>query len=168
MIYAVEDDRNIRELIVYALRQSGFEAEGFEDGSRLMELPAPELVILDIMLPGEDGLSILRRLRADPVRKRVPVILLTALSGEENRVDGFEAGADGYITTVSYTHLMGCIARWANLPCPWCSPSFRWVRASYWPMCWPPFLASAWWAFGGRCPSAGFWPMSRAFAPCAW
>ena len=50
MIYAVEDDRNIRELIVYALRQSGFEAEGFEDGSRLMELPAPELVILDIML----------------------------------------------------------------------------------------------------------------------
>ena len=98
MIYAVEDDRNIRELIVYALRQSGFEAEGFEDGSRLMELPAPELVILDIMLPGEDGLSILRRLRADPVRKRVPVILLTALSGEENRVDGFEAGADGYIT----------------------------------------------------------------------
>ena len=98
MIYAVEDDRNIRELIVYALRQSGFEAEGFEDGSRLMELPAPELVILDIMLPGEDGLSILRRLRADPVRKRVPVILLTALSGEENRVDGFEAGADVYIT----------------------------------------------------------------------
>ena len=90
MIYAVEDDRNIRELIVYALRQSGFEAEGFEDGSRLMELPAPELVILDIMLPGEDGLSIFRRLRADPVRKRVPVILLTALSGEENRVALFD------------------------------------------------------------------------------
>lgn len=66
MIYAVEDDRNIRELIVYALRQSGFEAEGFEDGSRLMELPAPELVILDIMLPGEDGLSILRRLARGP------------------------------------------------------------------------------------------------------
>ena len=63
---------------------------------------------------------------------------------------------------------MGCIARWANLPCPWRSPSFRWARASYWPMCWPPFPASAWWAFGGRCPSAGFWPMSRAFAPCAW
>ena len=55
MIYAVEDDRNIRELIVYALRQSGFEAEGFEDGSRLMELPAPELVILDIMLPARMG-----------------------------------------------------------------------------------------------------------------
>ena len=64
----------------------GLRGGSFEDGSRLMELPAPELVILDIMLPGEDGLSILRRLRADPVRKRVPVILLTALSGEENRV----------------------------------------------------------------------------------
>lgn len=98
MIYAVEDDRSIRELIVYALRQSGFEAEGFEDGSALLELPAPDLLILDIMLPGEDGLSILRRLRADPARRRVPVILLTALSGEESRVDGFDAGADGYIT----------------------------------------------------------------------
>ena len=101
MIYIVEDDASIRELEQYALQTNGYEAAGCEDAASFwaaMHQARPELVILDIMLPGEDGLSILRRLRADPVRKRVPVILLTALSGEENRVDGFEAGADGYIT----------------------------------------------------------------------
>ena len=81
MIYSVEDDAAIRELIVYALRQAGYEAEGFEEGGafrQALERKTPELVLLDLMLPGEDGLSLLRFLRQNPATRETPVILLTA------------------------------------------------------------------------------------------
>ncbi len=101
MVYYVEDDSSIRELVIYTLRNTGFEAEGFSDGevffSALRE-KKPELVILDIMLPGEDGISILRRLRSSPETSNVPVILLTAKDAEYEKVTGLDAGADDYIS----------------------------------------------------------------------
>ena len=81
MIYCVEDDAGIRELVVYTLRNTGFEADGFEDGAALataLKKCKPQLILLDIMLPGEDGITILRRLRAAPDTAKIPVILLTA------------------------------------------------------------------------------------------
>ena len=82
MIFCVEDDGNIRELVVYTLESTGFQARGFEDGSSFLEalaLETPELVLLDIMLPEEDGLSILRKLRARPATKRLPIIMLSLI-----------------------------------------------------------------------------------------
>ena len=101
MIYSVEDDTQIREMILYALRQSGLAAEGFPNSAAFFAaLPRqlPSLVLLDIMLPGEDGLCILRRLRANPETKALPVILLTAKGAEMERVIGLNAGADDYIS----------------------------------------------------------------------
>ena len=100
MIYLVEDDANIRELVIYTLRQSGLEAEGFERPSefdRACATHVPRLVLLDIMLPEEDGLSILRRLRANPVTKKLPVMMLTAKSSEYDKVVGLDQGADDYL-----------------------------------------------------------------------
>ena len=100
MIYLVEDDANIRELVIYTLRQSGLEAEGFEKPSefdRACTAQLPRLVLLDIMLPEEDGLSILKRLRANPTTKKLPVMMLTAKGSEYDKVIGLETGADDYL-----------------------------------------------------------------------
>ena len=101
MIYCVEDDDNIRDLVVYALKTGGFEAQGFADGDALWEglsQRKPSLIVLDIMLPGEDGISILTRLKKYDETKDIPVILLTAKSAEYDKVQGLDLGADDYIT----------------------------------------------------------------------
>jgi len=100
MIYIVEDDAEIRELETYALKSSGFEVKSFDCGKSLDEdvkSCVPDLFILDIMLPGEDGLSILKRLRAQENTKNIPVIMLTAKSSELDKVKGLDLGADDYI-----------------------------------------------------------------------
>ena len=100
MIYIVEDDPDIREIELFALRSGGWQAEAFEAGDMMFEAvqrQIPQLILLDIMLPGEDGLTILRRLRERPDTCRVPVILVTAKDAEMDKVRGFELGADDYI-----------------------------------------------------------------------
>ncbi len=100
MIYYVEDDTNIRDLTVYALRQAGFEAQGFpaaEEFFAACKERLPELVLLDIMLPEVDGLEILHVLRDDPATKRLPVMMLTAKGTEFDTVCGLDAGADDYL-----------------------------------------------------------------------
>jgi len=100
MIYLVEDDENIRELVVYTLASTGLEAQGFAAPSAFwaaMKTQIPSLVLLDIMLPEEDGLSILKRLRENVKTKNLPVIMLTAKGTEYDKVRGFDAGADDYI-----------------------------------------------------------------------
>lgn len=100
MIYVLEDDGNIRKLICYALEREGYEVMGFgtpEQFHRQMEEALPELVMLDIMLPGEDGLTILDGIRNDPVTRRLPVIMLTARSSEIDKATGLDRGADDYI-----------------------------------------------------------------------
>ena len=101
MIYLLEDDSAIRELVVYTLCSTGLEATGFAAPSEFydaMERTLPELLILDIMLPEEDGLSILRRLRASPRTEHLPVMMLTARSSEYDKVIGLDGGADDYLT----------------------------------------------------------------------
>ena len=100
MIYVLEDDDNIRKLILYTLRTSGFEAEGFERPSAFFQAMAtekPRLVLLDLMLPEEDGLSVLKKLRGGTDTATLPVILLTAKGTEYDKVIGLDAGADDYI-----------------------------------------------------------------------
>ena len=101
MIYCVEDDTSIRELVVYTFQASGFEAQGFADGAAFDTAFAqrlPELVLLDIMLPGEDGLQILKRLRSQSVTANLPIIMMTAKGTEYDKVIGLDSGADDYIT----------------------------------------------------------------------
>jgi len=101
MIFCVEDDANIRKLIVYTLQSTGFEAQGFEDGKSFLEAvdrEIPELVILDIMLPGMDGMEILSRLKKNDKTKEIPVIMATAKGAEYDKVQGLDAGADDYVT----------------------------------------------------------------------
>jgi len=101
MIYLLEDDSGIQNFVLYALRSSGFEAEGLDAPSafwKAMSERQPELLLLDIMLPEEDGLSILKKLRAQPSTRRLPIILLTARSTEFDKVTGLDSGADDYIT----------------------------------------------------------------------
>ena len=101
MIYCVEDDDSIRELEVYTLCTTGFEAEGFPDGASFFEAlgrgPMPELVLLDIMLPDQDGLEILKKLRKNTLTADLPVILATAKDSEYDKVRGLDGGADDYI-----------------------------------------------------------------------
>lgn len=100
-IYIVEDDVNIREIERYALKNSGYEVEEFESGAEFfkrMEQRMPNLVILDIMLPGEDGMEILAKLRADKRTAKLPVIMVTAKTTELDKVKGLDSGADDYIT----------------------------------------------------------------------
>lgn len=101
MIWCVEDDPSIREIEVYALHSTGLEARGFADGAEFweaLEKELPELVILDVMLPGEDGVAILKRLRADERYRDIPVIMATARSTEFDKVQSLDLGADDYIT----------------------------------------------------------------------
>ena len=101
MIYCVEDDSNIRELVVYTLNATGMNARGFGDGKSFMEAVAnetPDLVLLDIMLPGEDGLSILKKLKSSSKTKHIPVIMVTAKGNEYDKVIGLDAGADDYVS----------------------------------------------------------------------
>ena len=100
MIFHVEDEQNIRDLVVFTLRMTGFEAEGFESGAELrraLEKTTPELILLDIMMPGEDGNAILRWLRANPRYRRIPVIMLTAKDTELDTVTGLDEGGVDYI-----------------------------------------------------------------------
>lgn len=100
MIYVVEDDASIRELVTYTLGSQGMEAEGFMLPSQFwkaMERMKPDLILLGIMLPEEDGLTILKKLRADRETERLPVIMLTAKDGEYDTVIGLDSGADDYI-----------------------------------------------------------------------
>ncbi len=101
MIYLLEDDESIRKLVVYALTSQGYEAKGFgtpESFRAAMKRERPELLLLDIMLPEEDGISILKKLRTDPATSALPVIMLTAKNTEYDRVEGLDAGADDYIS----------------------------------------------------------------------
>ena len=89
MIFCVEDDSNIRELVIYTLETTGFKARGFEDGKEFLEalaLETPELILLDIMLPGMDGLELLSKLKASPKNRDIPVIMLTAKGAEYDKV----------------------------------------------------------------------------------
>ena len=101
MIYCVEDDANIRELVIYTLETTGLKARGFAEGSAFMEALAfdtPELILLDIMLPGEDGLELLKKLKSSPKTKGIPVIMVTAKGTEYDKVIGLDSGADDYVT----------------------------------------------------------------------
>lgn len=100
MIYYVEDDDSIRELVVYTLNQMGMETQGFTCGDEFwpaMEKSPPELILLDVMLPGEDGLHILNRLHGDPKTTDIPVVMITAKGTEFDKVRGLDLGADDYI-----------------------------------------------------------------------
>lgn len=100
MIYLVEDDNSIRELVTYTLNNSGLEAQGFSRPSEFwqaMKQQKPQLCMLDIMLPEEDGLQILRTLRSDPATWDIPVMMLTAKGTEYDKVIGLDAGADDYV-----------------------------------------------------------------------
>jgi two-component system alkaline phosphatase synthesis response regulator PhoP len=100
MIYYVEDDANIRELVVYTLNQTGLETKGFPDSATFFTAvheQKPVLVLLDIMLPGENGLEVLKKLRASTATKDLPVIMITAKGAEYDKVVGLDLGADDYV-----------------------------------------------------------------------
>ena len=101
MIWCVEDDPGIRELEVYALNSTGLGATGFPDGNSFwaaLQQKQPELILLDVMLPGEDGVTLLKRLKADERFRRIPVIMATARGTEYDKVQSLDMGADDYIT----------------------------------------------------------------------
>ena len=101
MIWCVEDDASIRDIEVYALNSTGFEAEGFADGAAFwaaLEKARPELVVLDVMLPEIDGIQLLRRMKADSALRDIPVIMATAKGAEYDKILGLDLGADDYLT----------------------------------------------------------------------
>lgn len=101
MIYCVEDEKNIRELLIYTLETTGFSAKGMANAKELrtaLKEELPDLILLDIMLPGEDGYSILESLKSSRDTRGIPVIMVTAKEAEYDKVKGLEAGADDYIT----------------------------------------------------------------------
>ena len=100
MIWCVDDDNTIREIEVYTLEQTGFNAHGFADGISMLEAlktEIPELIILDIMMPELDGIEVLKRLRSDPKYKDIPVIMATAKGTEMDKIVGLNSGADDYL-----------------------------------------------------------------------
>ena len=113
MIWCVEDDASIRDIEVYALRSTGFEAEGFEDGTSFWEAlrtRRPELVVLDVMLPGIDGLELLRRMRADSRLVDIPIVMATAKGAEYDRIRGLDLGADYYLVKpFGVMELVSCV-----------------------------------------------------------
>ena len=101
MIYIVEDDSSVLELELYALRQAGYEVQGFSEGGAFREAlreHTPSLVMLDVMLPGEDGMSLLRWMRTQDRLRQVPIIMVTAKGSELDKVQGLDSGADDYLT----------------------------------------------------------------------
>lgn len=101
LVYIVEDDTSIRELEMYALKNASFEVMGFADGSELMsalESRVPDIILLDIMLPNEDGLDILKKIRGSALYCNIPVVMVTAKTSEIDAVKGLDMGADDYIT----------------------------------------------------------------------
>lgn len=100
MIWCVDDDSTIREIEVYTLEQTGFESRGFADGVSMLEAlkaEQPELIILDIMMPGMDGLEVIKRLRSEPAYRDIPVIMATAKGTEIDKIEGLNSGADDYL-----------------------------------------------------------------------
>lgn len=100
MIFCIEDDDGVRELVIYTLNSAGFEAKGFADGDGLfdaLQAEKPQLILLDIMLPGEDGISILKKLRSQAGTSEIPVIMATAKGTEYDKVIGLDLGADDYL-----------------------------------------------------------------------
>ena len=100
MIWCVEDDAGIREIELYALNSTGLGARGFEDGAAFWEAlqtETPELVLLDVMLPGEDGVSLLRRMKASPNFRDIPVVMATARGAEYDKIQSLDLGADDYL-----------------------------------------------------------------------
>lgn len=100
MIFCVEDDKSIRDLVIYTLTAVGYEAEGFASGEEMfkaLEKTSPQLIMLDIMLPDEDGLAILKKLKSDPMTADIPVIMATAKGTEYDKVVGLDLGADDYL-----------------------------------------------------------------------
>lgn len=101
LIYVVEDDRSIQEIETFALSSSGYRAEGFDNATKFyeaMKRELPSLILLDIMLPDEDGLTIVRKLRQEKETQNIPVIMVTAKTGELDKVKGLDSGADDYMT----------------------------------------------------------------------
>ena len=113
MIFCVEDDASIRDIEVYALRSTGFEARGFADGDSFLNALAqetPELVVLDVMLPGMDGLELLRRMKASPALRDIPVVMATAKDAEYDKIQGLDQGADYYLTKpFGVMELVSCV-----------------------------------------------------------
>lgn len=100
MIWCVDDDNTIRDIEVYTLTQIGFEAKGFADGISMLEAlktEKPELIVLDIMLPGKDGVEILKEIKSNPETRKIPVIMATAKGTEMDRIQGLDTGADDYL-----------------------------------------------------------------------
>lgn len=100
-IYIVEDDKNIREIEEYALKNTGYKVESFKNATtfyKKLQDKIPDLVLLDIMLPDEDGLTILQKLRKKPETKKIPIIMVTAKTSEIDKVKGLDMGADDYMT----------------------------------------------------------------------
>lgn len=100
MIFCVEDDKSIRDLVIYTLTAVGYEAEGFATGEEMfkeLEKTSPQLIMLDIMLPDENGLAILKKLKSDPMTEDIPVIMATAKGTEYDKVVGLDLGADDYL-----------------------------------------------------------------------
>ena len=100
MIWCVDDDNTIRDIEVYTLTQTGFEAKGFADGISMLEAlktEKPELIMLDIMLPGKDGVEVLREIRNNPETHKIPVIMATAKGTEMDKIQGLDTGADDYL-----------------------------------------------------------------------
>lgn len=101
MIWCVEDDASIRDIEVYALQSTGYEARGFEDGTSFLKEvknQKPELVVLDVMLPGIDGITLLQKLKEDPETREIPVVMATAKGAEYDKIQGLDLGADYYLT----------------------------------------------------------------------
>ena len=114
MIWCVEDDASIRDIEVYALRSTGFEACGFEDGAEFWDAlharPLPELVVLDVMLPGLDGIELLRRMKAEEALAGIPVVMATARGAEYDKIQGLDLGADYYLTKpFGVMELVSCV-----------------------------------------------------------
>ena len=113
MIYFIEDDPNIRELVVYTLNTTGEEATGFERPSdfwKVLDEKLPKLILLDVMFPEEDGLSILKKIRQSPLTKHIPVIMITAKRSEVDKLEGFDLGADEYVSK-NEPHCIRCFAK---------------------------------------------------------
>ena len=113
MIWCVEDDASIRDIEVYALQSTGFEARGFEDGASFWEAlqkERPELVVLDVMLPGMDGMELLRRMRAAAELREIPVVMATARGAEYDKIQGLDLGADYYLVKpFGVMELVSCV-----------------------------------------------------------